>query len=81
MRGVWVATVYNIAISKQNGLNEKAITDYKNEFLTILDRMEEFGMNTIFFQVRPSMMLFMSQNLTRGVNFWLEVECILDGIL
>ena len=39
MRGVWVATVYNIAISKQNGLSEKAIIDYKNEFLSILDRM------------------------------------------
>ena len=54
MRGVWVATVYNIAISKQDGLSEQAIQDYKNEFLSILDRMEEYNMNTLYFQVRPS---------------------------
>ena len=69
MRGVWVATVYNIAISKQNGLNEKAITDYKNEFLTILDRMEEFGMNTIFFQVRPSNDAFYESELNPWSQF------------
>ena len=37
MRGVWVATVYNIAISKQDGLNEEAIKDYKEEFISIFD--------------------------------------------
>ena len=25
--------------------------DYKAEFLSILDRMEEFGMNTLYFQI------------------------------
>ena len=54
MRGIWVATVYNIAIGKQQGTSQSAIDDYKAEFLSILDRMEEFGMNTLYFQIRPS---------------------------
>lgn len=68
MRGVWVATVYNIAIGKQNGTSQKAIDDYKKEFLTILDRMEAFGMNTLFFQVRPANDAFYSSKL----NPWSE---------
>ena len=51
MRGIWVATVYNIAIGKQQGTSQSAIDDYKAEFLSILDRMEEFGMNTLYFQI------------------------------
>lgn len=87
MRGVWVATVYNIAISKQNGLSEKAIIDYKNEFLSILDRTEEFGMNTIFFQVRPSNDAFYESELNpwsqflvgSGVNpGWDPLEWMID---
>lgn len=68
MRGVWVATVYNIAIGKQNGTSEASINEYKAEFLTILDRMEEFGMNTLFFQVRPSNDAFYKSEL----NPWSE---------
>lgn len=68
MRGVWVATVYNIAIGKQNGLDSEAINSYKKEFLTILDRMEEFGMNTLFFQIRPSNDAFYKSEL----NPWSE---------
>ena len=29
LRGVWVSTVSNIDISRQNGTSEKAINDYK----------------------------------------------------
>ena len=54
MRGVWVATVYNIAISRQEGTTPAAIEKYKQEFISILDRMEEYNMNTLYFQVRPS---------------------------
>ncbi len=68
MRGVWVATVYNIAIGKQKGTSDKAIADYKAEFLTILDRMEEYGMNTLFFQIRPSNDAFYKSEL----NPWSE---------
>lgn len=71
MRGVWVATVYNIAISKQEDKTEEAIERYKAEFRTILDRMEEFGMNTIFFQVRPSNDAFYQSELNPWSEFML----------
>ncbi len=69
MRGVWVATVYNIAISKQNGVNDKAIEAFKAEFLTILDRMEEYNMNTLYFQVRPSNDAFYKSELNPWSQF------------
>lgn len=87
MRGVWVATVYNIAISKQDGTSEKAIMDYQNEFIKILNRMEQFGMNTIFFQVRPSNDAFYVSNLNpwseflvgRGINpGWDPLEWMIE---
>ncbi|MCM1513808.1 MAG: family 10 glycosylhydrolase [Anaeroplasma bactoclasticum] len=69
MRGVWVATVYNIAISKQNGLGEGAIAQYQQEFQEILDRMEAFGMNTLFFQVRPCNDAFYQSHLNPWSKF------------
>lgn len=68
MRGVWVATAWNIAFSKQESTSDEAIEKYKQEFRTILDRMDEFGMNTIFFQVRPSNDAFYQSEL----NAWSE---------
>ena len=68
MRGVWVATVYNIAIQPQGGVTEKAIQGYKDEFISILDRMEEYNMNTLYFQVRPSNDAFYKSDL----NPWSE---------
>ena len=68
MRGIWVATVYNIAIGKQNGLSDTAIEEYKEEFRSILERMEEFGMNTLFFQIRPNNDAFYKSEL----NPWSE---------
>ena len=54
LRGVWVSTVSNLDIVKQKGLTEKAINEYKGELLDILSKAEDFGINAIFFQVRPS---------------------------
>lgn len=54
LRGVWVSTVSNLDIVRQNGTNEKAINDYKNELLDVLSKAESYGINAIFFQVRPS---------------------------
>ena len=53
MRGAWVATVYNLDFPKQPGTNDAAIEKYKENFLNVLDTLEEYNMNTIFFQVRP----------------------------
>lgn len=69
MRGVWVATVYNIAISKQDGVSDEAIATYKKEYLEILDRMEEYGMNTVYFQVRPSNDAFYKSKLNDWSKF------------
>lgn len=69
MRGVWVATVYNIAISKQNGVSDDAIAEYKKEYLEILDRMEEYGMNTVYFQVRPANDAFYRSKLNDWSKF------------
>ncbi|MBQ8292912.1 MAG: family 10 glycosylhydrolase [Bacilli bacterium] len=53
MRGAWVATVYNLDFPKQVGTSSDAIKAYKENFLNVLDTLEEYNMNTIFFQVRP----------------------------
>ena len=53
MRGAWVATVYNLDFPKQPGTNDAAIAKYKENFLNVLDTLESYNMNTIFFQVRP----------------------------
>ena len=54
LRGVWVATVSNIDIAKQNGTTEKAINAYKQQLVAIMDRVEALGLNAIFFQIRPA---------------------------
>lgn len=53
MRGAWVATVYNLDFPRQGGTKEEDIENYKENFLNVLDTLEEYNMNTIFFQVRP----------------------------
>jgi uncharacterized lipoprotein YddW (UPF0748 family) len=68
MRGVWVSTVYNESMPKQKGTSEEAIEEYKAEFQKVLDRMEEFGMNTLYFQIRPSNDAFYPSQL----NPWSE---------
>ena len=69
MRGVWVATVYNIAIQPQGGTTQKAIEKYKEEFISILDKMEEYNMNTLYFQVRPSNDAFYKSELNPWSQF------------
>ncbi|MCR3905412.1 MAG: family 10 glycosylhydrolase [Tenericutes bacterium] len=48
IRAVWVATVANIDI----GLHESE-TQYKNDIINMLNRLEELNFNLIFFQTRP----------------------------
>lgn len=69
MRGVWVATVYNIAMGKQPGATAEGIEAYQQEFLAILDRMEEYNMNTLYFQVRPSNDAFYESELNTWSQF------------
>ena len=53
MRGAWVTTVWNEDISKQTSLTNESINAWKAQFIDILDTLEKFNMNTVFFQVRP----------------------------
>ena len=94
LRGVWVATVDNIDVAKQNGTTESAQKAYKQKLLDIIDKVEYYGMNTIFFQIRPANDAFYeskynpwSQFLAgRGVNpgwdvlTWFLDECHARGI-
>ena len=94
LRGVWVSTVSNIDIAKQNGTTEKAINDYKKELLSILEKAETYGINAIFFQVRPENDAFYESEYNpwsrffyqRGVNpgwdmlSWFIDECHSRGI-
>lgn len=94
LRGVWVSTVSNIDIKKQSGTTEKAINEYKQELLSILDKAETFGLNAIFFQVRPENDAFYESEynpwsqffVQRGVNpgwdmlSWFIDECHSRGI-
>jgi uncharacterized lipoprotein YddW (UPF0748 family) len=67
-RGVWVSTVYNLDIKKQDGLDNSAIEAYKQQFISILDTLEEYNMNALIFQVRPSNDAFYKSSL----NPWSE---------
>jgi len=94
LRGVWVATVSNIDISKQNGTGDKAINDYKQKLLAIINRVESYGLNAIFFQIRPANDAFYESEynpwseyfVSRGTNpgwdmfSWLIEECHSRGI-
>ncbi len=51
MRAVWVSTVYNMdypSIESRNNPEKQ-----KEEYIQLLDRLQELGMNTVFVQVRP----------------------------
>ena len=54
LRGVWVATVDNIDVARQNGTTEVAKKAYKQKLQDIIDKVAYYGMNTIFFQIRPA---------------------------
>ncbi len=51
MRGLWVATVYNIDYPSKATTNVALL---KNEAITILDKAQVSGLNAVFLQVRPT---------------------------
>lgn len=51
MRGVWVATVKNIDYPSSKTLTTQ---EQKQEFINMIDKFEEIGINAVFFQVRPA---------------------------
>ena len=51
MRGLWIPSVLNIAFPSESGLSEDAL---KSEIDSIVENAFEHGINSLFFQVRPS---------------------------
>ena len=51
MRAVWVSTVYNMDYPSVESRNNPE--KQKEEYIQLLDRLQELGMNTVFVQVRP----------------------------
>ena len=51
MRAVWVSTVYNMDYPSVGSRNNPE--KQKEEYIQLLDRLQELGMNTVFVQVRP----------------------------
>ena len=51
MRGAWVSTVYNMDWPSTTARND--ISSQKQEFISLLDKLQECGLNTVVVQVRP----------------------------
>ena len=94
LRGVWVATVSNIDIARQTSAGELQQKAYKEKLMTIIERAEYYGMNAIFFQIRPANDAFYESQynawseflVARGVNpgwdmlTWFIDECHAHGL-
>ena len=52
-RAVWVCTVGNMDIKKQEGTSETAIEEWKKQYISVLDNAQAYNLNTIIFQIRP----------------------------
>ena len=50
-RGVWIATINNIDWPSAPGLT---VTHQKRELEELIDRIDKFNLNAVFFQVRPA---------------------------
>lgn len=64
-RGVWVSTVYNLDFPKKKGLSKE---EFKKGYLELLDNVQDLGLNTIIYQVRPKGDTFYKSEL----NPWSE---------
>ena len=51
LRGVWVATVANIDWPTKKGLTAE---EQKQEMIYLLDKVKDYNMNTVVFQIRPT---------------------------
>ena len=50
LRGAWIASVWNINFPSSSKLNAE---QQKQELTSMLDKLEDAGFNSVFFQVRP----------------------------
>lgn len=73
LRGVWVSTVYNLDFPSKKGLTE---LEYKQEYIKVLDNIENLNMNSVIFQVRPKLDAFYKSN----INPWSEYLTGTQGV-
>ncbi len=67
MRAVWVSTIYNIDYPSVGSKNNEA--KQKQEYIELLDKLQEVGMNTVFVQVRPKSDAFYKSD----INPWSDI--------
>lgn len=70
LRGAWIATVKNIDWPSRGGLTVEV---QQEELLTLLDTLENYGINAIFLQIRPSGEVFYPSR-TEPWSQWLTGE-------
>ena len=70
-RGVWVCTVGNMDVKRQEGTSEEAINAWKQQYIDILDNAQKNNLNTIIFQIRPCNDAFYPSKY----NPWSEYLC------
>ncbi len=67
MRAVWVSTIYNIDYPSTASKNN--VDMQKKEYIELLDKLMEIGINTVFVQVRPKSDAFYKSD----INPWSDI--------
>ncbi len=70
-RASWVSTVYNMDVEKQKDTSEESINEWKKQYLSILDNLQQCNINVIIFQIRPCNDAFYPSKY----NPWSEYLC------
>ncbi len=88
VRGVWLATVYNIDWPSVKGSSYAIFRKQKSEMVEYLDSMQAAGLNAVYFQVRPMADALYKSSLepvsafftgTRGSRlYWDPLEFVVD---
>lgn len=64
MRGTWISTVFNLDWPRDSRKSGCHAEQQKQQYTSMLDKLQEAGMNTVFVQVRPtSDAIYPSQSL------------------
>lgn len=69
LRGSWVSTVSNLDFEKQTSIEQ-----YKQNYIKVLNTLQSFHMNAVFFQVRPTNDAFYQSSLNPWSRFLTGAE-------
>lgn len=73
IKAIWISTVHNIDYPSVNSKNNP--TAQKQEYIRILDKLQEIGINTVFVQVRPKADAFYESS----INPWSDILTGVQG--